>query len=100
MLLTHLRVLLPHLLLAIISGAITSVILIGALLVGLSSVASVLDLIAQPGVESVQPESAIQYAGVAVLLASLLATAPHIGWGYNFLLRMFRLDKAIEEVPK
>jgi len=43
-LLTHLRVLLTHLLFALVSGTITSVILVGALIVGLASMASFLDI--------------------------------------------------------
>ena len=30
--------------------------------------------------------------GVLLLLASLLATAPLIGWWYNFLHNLFRID--------
>ena len=100
MLFTHLRVLLPHLLFALLSGVITSVILLGALLVGLDSMASVLALMTQPAVKSANPNHAIQYAAIAVLLASLLATAPLIGWWYNFLLRVFNVDAPIEEVSR
>ena len=100
MIFTHLRTLLPHLLFALLSGVITSVILLGALLVGLDSMESVLALMTQPRAESVRTDPAMQYVAVAVLIASLLATAPLIGWWYNFLLRMFNVDQPIEEVPR
>ena len=100
MLFIRLRALLLNLLFALLSGIITSVILIGALLVGLASMVSFLELTTLPSAESAQASPAIQFAAVAVLLASLLATAPLIGWWYNFLLRLFNVDTPLEEAPR
>ena len=100
MLATRLRLLLLTLLFALLSGVITSVILLGALLVGLTSMASFLDLTTQPSAEEAKVGIAIQLAAIAVLFASLLATAPLIGWWYNFLLQVFKVDTHIEEAAQ
>ena len=100
MLFTHLRELFPHLLFALLSGIITSVILLGALLIGFDSMESVLAHMTQTSAESAEVDPAFQYAAVAVFLASLLATAPLIGWRYNFLLRMFSVDTPNEEAER
>ena len=96
-LLTHLRVWSTHLLFALLSGFVASVILLGALLVGLAGMASFLDITTQP---AAGVSLAIQMAAIAVLIASLLATAPLIGWRYNFLSRLFRVDTPLEEAPQ
>ena len=88
-----------HMLFALLSGVITSVLLLGALLIGLSSMASALALMAQPVAEATEIGPAIYFGAFSVLLASFLATAPIKGWWYNFLLRMFHLDTPLEETP-
>ena len=100
MLFARLRELLLNLLFALLSSIITSVILLGALLVGLASMASFLELTVQFPAEAAKASPVIQLAAVAVLLASLLATAPLIGWWYNFLLRLFNVDTPLEEAPR
>ena len=97
MLPTGLRALLLNLLFALLSGIITSVILLGALLIGLASMVPFLDITTQPSAEAAKIGPTLQMAALAVLFASLLATAPLIGWWYNFLLRAFSVDTLDEE---
>ena len=74
---------LRYLVFGIFLGAVSGIVLSAAILLAAYNTMSVPDAL---------PAGAQPLIGPLLLLASLLATAPLIGWWYNFLRNLFRID--------
>ena len=74
---------LRYLVFGIFLGSVSVTVVIAAILLAAYNTMSVPDAL---------PAGAQPLIGPLLLLASLLATAPLIGWWYNFLRNLFRID--------
>ena len=74
---------LRYLVFGISLGSVSSIVVIAAIVLAAYNTMSVPDAL---------PAGAQPLIGPLLLLASLLATAPLIGWWYNFLRNLFRID--------
>ena len=74
---------LRYLVFGVFLGAVSGIVLSAAILLAAYNTMSVPDAL---------PAGAQPLIGPLLLLASLLATAPLIGWWYNFLRNLFRID--------
>ena len=81
--LAKLGALLRYLAFDIFLGAVSGIVLSAAILLAAYNTLSAPDAL---------PAGAQPLIGSLLLLASVLATAPLIGWWYNFLRNLFRID--------
>ena len=81
--LAKLGTLLRYLGFGVFLGAVSCTVVIAAIVLAAYNTMSVPDAL---------PAGAQPLIGPLLLLASLLATAPLIGWWYNFLRNLFRID--------
>ena len=81
--LTKSGTLLRYLAFGISLGAVSGIVLSAAILLAAYNTLSAPDAL---------PAGAQPLIGSLLLLASVLATAPLIGWWYNFLRNLFRID--------
>ncbi len=85
--------LLMYLFYIVLVATTISVIATGAILIGINSVVSVSQLVTPPTEGAVQTVTVSIYAALILVPASLLASAPLIEWWYNFLFRIFKMEK-------